>query len=78
MKNSITLFSLFLCISCGQNQEKTVYIDSAKIVNTATDRLNGANVEDLNFQCYGGMYSQLLYGQDFEIKWLKDSATYSV
>jgi hypothetical protein len=26
----------------------------------------GANIEDLNYQCYGGLYSQLLYGENFE------------
>jgi alpha-N-arabinofuranosidase len=64
MKNSVFILLLCFCISCSQ--EKTISVNASKKLHSATDRLNGANVEDLNFQCYGGMYSQLLYGQDFE------------
>ncbi|HLN20363.1 MAG TPA: alpha-L-arabinofuranosidase C-terminal domain-containing protein [Bacteroidales bacterium] len=46
--------------------EEKISIDTSKKLHQAPKQLNGANVEDLNFQCYGGMYSQLLYGQDFE------------
>ncbi len=64
--NKLTyLVLLCLSVSCT-NQQNTITIDASKRLNQASDRLNGANVEDLNFQCYGGMYSQLIYGQDFE------------
>jgi len=59
----LIILSLFF-ISCSS--KKTILIDGSKKLHTVTDRVNGANMEDLNFQCYGGMYSQLLYGQDFE------------
>lgn len=64
MKNTAILLLLCLCVSC--TQEGSIIINPSKKLHTVTDRVNGANVEDLNFQCYGGMYSQLLYGQDFE------------
>lgn len=66
MKNFALLLILFLSISCYRNSENTISIDASKKLHEASIKLNGANVEDLNFQCYGGMYSQLLYGQDFE------------
>jgi alpha-N-arabinofuranosidase len=61
----ILLFSsLFVFISCAN--ENTIIVNPSKKLHPVTIKVNGANVEDLNFQCYGGMYSQLLYGQDFE------------
>ncbi|HLN20364.1 MAG TPA: hypothetical protein VK213_04700 [Bacteroidales bacterium] len=47
-------------------QENSILIDASKKLFKASDRLNGSNLEDLNFQCYMGLYSQLLHGQDFE------------
>ena len=37
-----------------------------KVRHTLSSDLIGFNVEDLVFQTYGGVYSQLLHGQDFE------------
>lgn len=66
MKNPALLLILFLIISCSRNSENVIGIDASKKLHQASEKLFGANVEDLNFQGYGGMYSQLLYGQDFE------------
>ncbi len=65
MKTRVIL--LFCClgiISCSH--ENRITINPSQKLHRVSERVNGANVEDLNFQCYGGMYSQLLYGQDFE------------
>jgi len=65
MKKTILLLLVPICIySC--TREGDITIDISKKSHKAPVTLNGANMEDLNFQCYGGMYSQLLYGQDFE------------
>jgi len=61
---NILLVLVLFIVSC--TNESSITIDSSKKAHKASISLNGANVEDLNFQCYGGMYSQLLYGQDFE------------
>lgn len=37
-----------------------------KVLHRLSPNLIGFNFEDLNSQTYGGVYSQLLYGQDFE------------
>jgi alpha-L-arabinofuranosidase len=66
MKNNLIMLLLCMSISCSQKQNVSITINASKKLHLVTDRVNGANVEDLNFQCYGGMYSQLLYGQDFE------------
>ncbi len=66
MRTSAFLLMLFLAVSCASKDENVINIDASRKLHQASIKLNGANVEDLNFQCYGGMYSQLLYGQDFE------------
>jgi hypothetical protein len=43
-----------------------VKIDSDTVVLDRKQSLNGTNIEDLNFQLYGGLYSQLLHGECFE------------
>jgi alpha-N-arabinofuranosidase len=65
MKNNVILLLLF-CLSVSCTQKSGITIDASKKLHQASIRLNGTNMEDLNFQTYGGIYSQLLYGQDFE------------
>ena len=43
-----------------------IRVDAGKIVHVIDDRIIGCNIEDLNYQCYGGVYSQLLHGESFE------------
>ncbi|HLN20369.1 MAG TPA: alpha-L-arabinofuranosidase C-terminal domain-containing protein [Bacteroidales bacterium] len=66
MKKYLFLLISIVLVSCTEKNAKEIRIDPSKRLYTVTDKINGANVEDLNFQCYGGMLSQLLYGQDFE------------
>jgi hypothetical protein len=44
----------------------TIRIDAARKLHRITPRFIGVNLEDLNSQCYGGLYSQLLYGESFQ------------
>ena len=66
MKNITILFLLCIVTSCARKSIDSITVNALNRSHEASIQLNGANVEDLNFQCYGGMYSQLLYGQDFE------------
>ena len=60
-----TLFIVVFTINAW-SQTKIIKIDASGAKHQASKKLNGANIEDLNYQTYGGVYSQLLYGQDFE------------
>ena len=66
MKNTLTLLFLAICMTNSWSQEKVIKIDASGKMHNASKKLNGTNIEELNFQTYGGVYSQLLYGQDFE------------
>jgi len=39
---------------------------SEQVSHRLSPYMIGTNLEDLNYQCYGGLYSQLLYGENFE------------
>lgn len=69
MRNLI-LFSLCLFISvilqaqtAGEIQIK---VDASKQIAKITELFNGTNIEDLNHQTNGGIFSQLLMGEAFE------------
>jgi len=44
----------------------TIRVNAGRIRRRVTERMIGANIEDLNYQCYGGIYSQLIYGESFQ------------
>jgi len=50
----------------GAARGATIHVQADKILHGVTPRMIGVNLEDLNYQCYGGLYSQLLYGENFE------------
>ena len=47
-------------------RESAIRVSADRILVERPESLIGANIEDLNFQLYGGMYSQLLHGECFE------------
>ena len=59
--------SAFLALSAAAPaREATVSIRYDDILVERPASLIGGNIEDLNFQLYGGLYSQLLHGECFE------------
>lgn len=66
MKKIILFLLIIMCLTKSWGQNKTIKIDASVKKHSASIKLNGTNIEDLNYQTYGGVYSQLLYGQDFE------------
>lgn len=58
----------FLCLGTANSQTTPVKLDvDANVqIATVTKLFNGTNIEDLNNQTNGGMFSQLLHGETFE------------
>lgn len=65
-----TLFTLLISTSCfcfaQQNEPIKINVDAAEQIATVTKWFNGTNIEDLNNQTNGGMFSQLIHGEAFE------------
>jgi len=51
-----------------------IEVDANRVIAERPHSLIGGNIEDLNWQLYGGLYSQLLHGESFEenigVDWL--------
>ena len=64
----LLLLLLFVCgIAYSQSKEPVVInVDAGNKIATVTKYLNGTNIEDLNNQTNGGMFSQLVHGEAFE------------
>ncbi|MFL6416105.1 MAG: alpha-L-arabinofuranosidase C-terminal domain-containing protein [Bryobacteraceae bacterium] len=44
----------------------TIRVDATKVTRRVTPLMIGVNLEDLNYQVYGGLYSQLIHGESFQ------------
>lgn len=48
------------------DQRGRIQVNASKVINRVERTMFGVNLEDLTNQCYGGLYSQLLYGESFQ------------
>ena len=47
-------------------QQATIRVDATRVLHQLNPRYIGVNLEDLNYECYGGLYSQLIHGESFQ------------
>ncbi len=63
-KALLTLICLSAAIVAGA--QIRIGVDAGERIATVTQLFNGTNIEDLNNQTNGGMFSQLIHGEAFE------------
>ena len=64
---NISLGAVLLVSGLGYAQEPVqLQVDAGQQIATVTKLFNGTNIEDLNNQTNGGIFSQLLHGEAFE------------
>ena len=66
MKLSAILIASIMGISSVSAQEIKIKVNASQHIATSTPLFNGANIEDINNQTNGGVFSQLLHGEAFE------------
>ena len=70
MKRILTLicigFSLCFIVQAQSSEIIKIQVNAAKKIATVSELFNGTNIEDLNHQTNGGIFSQLLMGEAFE------------
>jgi hypothetical protein len=69
MKKFLVLsISLFVCgmMYAQKSEPVSINIDADKQIAGVTKLFNGTNIEDVNNQTNGGMFSQLIHGEAFE------------
>lgn len=50
----------------AQGPEATIVVDAGKKAGTVSRYLSGACIEDVNHEIYGGIYSQMIFGESFQ------------
>ncbi|MDR1172539.1 MAG: hypothetical protein LBL24_08810 [Bacteroidales bacterium] len=68
MKKFLTTVAVagLVSVAVAQNTPVQLNVDASKKIATASKLFNGTNIEDINNQTNGGVFSQLLHGEAFE------------
>lgn len=68
MNKLLIIYTLVVSVSIAsaQSQPVQLYVDASQKIATASRLFNGTNIEDINNQTNGGVFSQLLHGEAFE------------
>lgn len=53
-------------LAAGSDGVAAVTVDPSKVVARLSGAMNGAGMEELNHEIYGGVYAQLIHGESFE------------
>jgi alpha-L-arabinofuranosidase len=63
----LTIFSfLLLAAATAAEDRATIRVDTTKTVAHVTRHMTGACLEDVNHEVYGGLYSQMIFGESFQ------------
>ena len=60
----VTLASILTCT--GYAQEITIEVRADRVLHKLSPHLTGACIEDVNHEIYGGIYSQMIFGESFQ------------
>ncbi|HJT33451.1 MAG TPA: family 16 glycoside hydrolase [Pirellulales bacterium] len=61
--------ALILCLAGSVRlsaEEATIHIDARRVLGEISPYLTGACIEDVNHEIYGGIYSQMVFGESFQ------------
>jgi alpha-L-arabinofuranosidase len=53
-------------VTAAQAETAAIVVNPGEVIATTPREVIGVNLEDLNFQTYGGLYSQLIGGESFQ------------
>ena len=56
----------FLAVSVASAEEATIRVDAQRVLHTLSPYLTGACIEDVNHEVYGGIDSQMIFGESFQ------------
>ena len=61
----VVFLTLLLTASC-QAQEASLKVQADQVLHRISQYLTGACIEDVNHEIYGGIYSQMIFGESFQ------------
>jgi hypothetical protein len=66
MKIYATLLASALAAVAQGADETTLRVDAGRVIHRVSPLLYGACIEDVNHEIYGGLYSQMIFGESFQ------------
>lgn len=63
--NSAILLTAFACWSDIKAEEAHIKVQADRVLHPVSRLLTGACIEDVNHEIYGGIYSQMIFGESF-------------
>ena len=60
------LFTLIAVIAQPPRADAIVHVDAARVMNRVSPWMYGSCIEDVNHEIYGGLYSQMIFGESFQ------------
>src|SRR3954470_12033466 len=58
--------AIILLISAVASADVVIHVDVAQAGKPVSRHLTGACIEDVNHEVYGGIYSQMIFGESFQ------------
>ncbi|MGA2619876.1 MAG: alpha-L-arabinofuranosidase C-terminal domain-containing protein [Thermoguttaceae bacterium] len=63
---SAILWAAFASLAGAEGQEARIAVQADQVVGRVSRYLTGACIEDVNHEIYGGIYSQMIFGESFQ------------
>ena len=63
--NPLLLLATFACLAVVQAQDATITVHADQVLHCVSRYLTGACIEDVNHEVYGGIDSQMIFGESF-------------
>ena len=61
-----TVLAAVLATGAGPDDPVTIHVDASRVLHRVSPWLYGACIEDVNHEIYGGIYSQMIFGESFQ------------
>ncbi len=66
MNLNFLFLSVVLLIASGDLLAQEIKVDASQVTGRVSRLLTGACIEDVNHEIYGGIYSQMIFGESFQ------------
>ena len=61
-----TALALVFSLNNAGAQTASIYVNASQVLHTNTAYMTGACLEDVNHEIYGGLYTQMIFGESFQ------------
>ena len=66
MRFILTLSVVVSALASARSQETLIRVQADRVLGDVSRHLTGACIEDVNHEIYGGLYSQMIFGESFQ------------